>query len=260
MATIISIANEKGGVAKTTTTISLGAAFAEAGKNTLIIDLDSQANLSLSLGLEPVKIQYSMANIFMGTAPVSKIIKKTIIPNLDLIPANKEMGISERLLPMKSGYENIVRKLLLDPEIKYDFILMDCPPFLGAVTLNALIASNLLIIPTQPEYFSIYALRNLMALIRWVRTRNNPNLTYRLLLTMFDRRNRVHRTLSDQLRVNFGDGVLQTVIEIDTKLRESSMSGTSIIQHAPKSRASAQYRALAQEILNHVQVSPPLPV
>lgn len=253
MAYIISIANEKGGVAKTTTAISLGAALAENSIRVLLIDLDSQANLSLALGIEPSNVQFSMANVFMGTATLQSIILETTVPGLSLIPSNKEMGMSERLLPTKRNYEGIINKALSDSSIKYDFILMDCPPFLGAVTLNALIASNLLLIPTQSEYFSVYALRNLMGLIRWVRTRNNPHLTYRLLLTMFDRRNRIHKTLSEQLRTNFGDGVLNTIIEIDTKLRESSVAGMPIIHHAPKSRATSQYRALAQEIIEYVQ-------
>jgi chromosome partitioning protein len=124
---------------------------------------------------------------------------------------------------------------------------------LGAVVINALTAANLLIIPTQAEYFSIYALRNMMALIRRVRSQLNPRLTYRLLLTLFDRRNRIHRTLSEQLHTSFGNGVLQTVIQVDTKLRESTVVGTPITVHSPKSRSAEQYRALAQEIIQYVE-------
>ncbi len=130
---------------------------------------------------------------------------------------------------------------------------MDCPPFLGAVTLNALTAADLLLVPTQAEFFSIYALRNLMNLVRRIRTQYNPRLTYRLLLTMFDRRNRIHRTMAEQLRASFTSGVMQTTIDTDTKLRESPIAGVPIIQHAPKSRSAQQYRALAQEIIEYVK-------
>ena len=130
---------------------------------------------------------------------------------------------------------------------------MDCPPFLGAVTLNAMVSVNMLLIPTQAEFFSIYALRNLMALIRRVRSQYNPGLKYRLLLTMVDRRNKIHRVLSEQLRTTFSQGVMETVIQTDTKLRESPIAGVPIIYHSPKSRGSLQYRALAQEILEYVK-------
>jgi chromosome partitioning protein len=144
-------------------------------------------------------------------------------------------------------------KALQDANLQFDYIILDCPPFLGAVTLNALMASDLLLMPTQAEFFSINALRNMMGLVRRIRSQGNARLTYRLLITMFDRRNRIHRTLSEQLRATFGVGVLDTVIETDTKLRESPIAGLPIIFHAPKSRASMQYRALAQEILTYVK-------
>jgi chromosome partitioning protein len=249
----IAFANEKGGVAKTTTTLSIGAVFAEAGLKTLLIDLDPQANLSLATGLEPNKIQNSSSKILMDAFPSASLIRSTNISNLDIIPSNSETGLAERFLPGKPGYETILTKNLNQLSSNYDFVLFDCPPFLGAVTLNALVASNLLMIPTQAEFFSIYALRNLMSLVRRIRNQYNPQLTYRLLLTMVDRRNRTHRTMSEQLRTSFNSGVMQTVIETDTKLRESPIAGQPIIQYAPKSRSSFQYRALAQEILEYVK-------
>ena len=249
----ISIANEKGGVAKTTSTISIGAVLAENGHKTLVIDLDPQANLTLAFGMEPAKAQKTSASLLLEGYPISQLIKPTPFSGLDLIPSNSEMSLAERLMPSRSGYESILRKALQDSSNGYEFILLDCPPFLGAVTLNAMVATNLLVIPTQAEFFSIYALRNIMSLVRRVRTHYNPGLTYRLLLTMVDRRNRTHRNMSEQLRTSFNSGVLQTVIEVDTKLRESPIAGEPIIYHAPKTRASLQYRALAEEILEYVQ-------
>ena len=170
---------------------------------------------------------------------MANVILESSIPGLDLVPANSEMGMAERFLPSRQGYEFILKRAFSQLANPYDFILLDCPPFLGSVTLNALSSIDLLLIPTQAEFFSIYALRNLMALVRRVRSQYNPNLKYRLLLTMVDRRNKTHRIMSEQLRTTFTTGVMQTVIETDTKLRESPIAGVPIIQHAPKSRASA---------------------
>ena len=253
MAYIIAVANEKGGVAKTTTTLNLGASLAESGKNVLVVDLDAQANLSLALGVEPQTVKQSIANLLLDSVPLQSICRPTTIEGVNLVAANSEMGLAERFLPIRKGYELTIRDLLQRDNNSFDYIILDCPPFLGAVTLSALSACNLLLIPTQPEYFSIYALRNMMAVIRRVRGQNNPQLTYRLLLTMHDRRNRTHRVLTEQLNTSFGSGLFTTVIDIDTKLRESPISATSVLTHAPKSRAAAQYRALAQEILQHVK-------
>lgn len=253
MTYIIAVSNEKGGVAKTTTTLSLGGAFAEMGKRVLLIDLDPQSNLSLSLGIEPEQKVSSIINLILDHSIVMDCIKKTKVENLDLLPSNSDIRMAERLLPTKSDYHLLLRNLLIPVNNHYDYILMDCPPFLGAITLNALIAANILIIPTQSEYYSVFALRNMMALIRQVRTLGNPDLRYRLLLTMFDKRNGIHRSLAEHLRTSFSSGVLDTVIEIDTRLRESPLVGLPIVFHATRSRSALQYRFLAQEILNYVK-------
>ncbi len=252
MTYIISVANEKGGVAKTTTAISLGASLVETGLEVLLVDLDGQSNLSLAFGVETGKAP-TIVNVLLEGAPVRSAVHETGIPRLDLISSSAEMSLAERFLPIRQGYETALSRALRDGNWAYDYIVLDCPPFLGAVTYNALMASNLLIMPTQAEFFSINALRNMMGLVRRVRAQGNPVLTYRLLLTMFDRRNRIHRTLTEQLRSTFGNGVLDTIIETDTKLRESPIAGLPIIYHAPKSRSALQYRALAQEILTYVK-------
>lgn len=253
MTHIISIANEKGGVAKTTTTISLGAALVETGLEVLLIDLDGQANLSLALGIDSKKGQPTIVNLLLESASGRGIIRETGIPRLDIMPSNAELNLAERFLPLRQGYEKTLSNSLRDGKLGYDYILLDCPPFLGAVTFNALMASDLLIMPTQAEFFSINALRNMMGLVRKIRAQGNPRLKYRLLMTMFDRRNRIHRTMAEQLRTTFEKGVLDTMIETDTKLRESPIAGMPIIYHAPKCRSALQYRALAQEILTYVK-------
>lgn len=253
MTCVISIANEKGGVAKTTTSLSLSGAFAEVGRRVLAVDLDPQANLSLSFGQESNRQVNSIIDGLINNMPLGNLIKKTSIENLDLISANSQVGLAERLLPAKQNYAFLLKNYFATIPLPYDFILIDCPPFLGAITYNALMASDLLILPTQAEYYSVFALRNMMSLIRQVRANGNSQLKYRLLLTMFDKRNRIHCSLAEHLRKTFSNGVFEAVIEVDTKLRESPIAGQPIIFHAPKSRSSLQYRFLAQEISNYVE-------
>jgi chromosome partitioning protein len=247
------MSNEKGGVAKTTSTLSLGAALAELDYHVLVIDLDPQANLSLALGLEAGEANITSANVLIENTPLRTAIRRTEIANLDLVPSGFKIEEAEQFLPMRTQYLSTLRNALKADPLPYDYILFDCPPALGALTLNALAASNLLIIPTQAEYFSAYALRNMMGTIRRIRQEANPGLAYRILVTLLDRRNRTHRNIFEQLQATFGQGVFTTVIEIDTKLRESPIAGVPIMQYKPNSRGSQQYRVLAQELIEHAK-------
>ena len=255
MTHVIAVANEKGGVAKTTTAISLGGALVESGYEVLLVDLDAQANLSLGLNINPANVRRSVADMLLNSASLISISRESNVPGMDVVPSNADMGMAERFLPVRQNYEYILKNILLSTQSlsSYDFVLLDCPPSLGAVTTNALTAAQFVIIPTQPEYFSAHGLRNLMAMIRRVRTQTNPDLAYYILITMMDRRNRIHRTLSEQLRLTFKEGLLETVIEIDTKLRESTVAGLPITHYTPHSRSALQYRALAQELIQDVQ-------
>jgi chromosome partitioning protein len=249
----IAVSNEKGGVAKTTSTLSLGAALAELSHRVLLVDLDPQANLSLALGLETGEAEITSANVLIEQVPVKSAIRRTDVANLDLLPSNSRIESAEQYLPMRSNYLSTLRNALVASALAYEYILLDCPPALGAITLNALSAADLLIIPTQAEYFSAYALRNMMGSIRRIRQESNPNLAYRILVTLLDRRNRTHRNIFEQLQTTFGQGVFTTVIEIDTKLRESPIAGMPITQYRPTSRGSQQYRVLAQELTEYVK-------
>lgn len=253
MAFIIAMSNEKGGVAKTTSTLSLGAALAELSHRVLLVDLDPQANLSLALGLETGEAEVTSANVLVENAALRTAIRKTDVPNLDLVPSHSRIESAEQFLPMRSNYLLMLRTAFESASLPYDYVLLDCPPALGAITLNALSAADLLIIPTQAEYFSAYALRNMMGSIRRVRQESNPNLAYRILVTLLDRRNRTHRNIFEQLQTTFGQGVFTTVIEIDTKLRESPIAGLPITQYKPSSRGSQQYRVLAQELMEYAK-------
>jgi chromosome partitioning protein len=252
---IIAVANEKGGVAKSTTVISLGGALAQSGLEVLLIDLDTQANLSLGLGVDPSRVRRSIADVLLNSGSLLSVSRETSVPGLDLVPANADMGLAERFLPVRQNYELILKNVLSNnPAISaYQYILLDCPPSLGAVTTNALTAADFVIAPTQPEYFSAYGLRSLMATIRRVRGQTNPNLAYYILITMMDRRNRIHRTMYEQLLATFGEGLLKTIIEVDTKLRESTVAGLPITHYYPKSRSAGQYSALAQELVENVE-------
>jgi chromosome partitioning protein len=254
----IAISNEKGGVAKTTTALSLGAALAETGKRVLLIDLDAQANLTLALGLEPGKIERTSANIFLDATPLLESCIATNFPNLDIIPAGIKLEQVEQTIPVHLNYTSKLRNTIESAgTIPYQIIMMDCPPSLGAITINAISAADLLIIPTQAEYFSAYALRNMMVAIRQVRKDGNVNLAYRILVTLLDQRNRAHRDIRDQLERAFGVGLFKTVIEIDTKLRESPILGLPITQYKPNSRGALQYRCLAEELIDYVQQTHP---
>ncbi len=250
----IAVANEKGGVAKTTTALALGGALTEAGKDVLLVDLDPQANLTLALGIKPATVRRSIADILLNSASVLSVSRETALPGLDLIPSNPEMSMAERFLPIRGNYAQILAQALSE-SLYYDYILLDCPPSLGAVTLNGLTASDFLIIPTQAEYFSSHALRNMMALVGRVRNDFNPRLTYRVLITMLDLRNRIHRIIQKQLESSFRDGLFRTVIQIDTKIRESAVVGLPVTHFVKQTRSAEQYRALASEIMLNVRQS-----
>jgi len=254
MSYIIAVSNEKGGVAKTTTTLSLGGALAEAGNKVLVMDLDPQANLTLALGIEPGSAAVTSSHILIESAPLMSARLATDINNLDLIPSHSSIESAEQFLPVRTHYTSGLKRAIdAASPLPYDYVIFDCPPFLGAITTNALSAADLLIIPTQAEYFSAYALRNMMGLIRRVRQESNPNLGYRIIITLLDRRNRTHRNIQEQLQNTFGDGLFKTVIEIDTKLRESPIAGLPITRYRPGARGSQQYREMAQELMEYVK-------
>jgi chromosome partitioning protein len=250
---VLSFANEKGGVGKTTSALSLGAALAEQGERVLLVDLDPQANLTLGLGFEPSSLTSTIADVLLGNMPLAEVVTPTDEPNLDLAPASDALLSVERFLPVRQQYELVLRDALVAAVHGYSSAILDCPPALGATTRCALAASDILIIPTQCEYFSAHALRQVVRLIRTIRQRSNPRLRYKLLLTMVDRRNGLHRSLAEQIRRAFGPAVFNAEIEIDARLREAPAFGQPITAYAPSSRGAQQYRSLASELREHAQ-------
>jgi chromosome partitioning protein len=252
MSYIIAIGNQKGGVAKTTTAVSLSAALVEHGFEVLAVDLDPQANLSLALGIKSSTLRRGTADVLLGNDTVLGVSRETHLPGLDLLPANPAMHLVDKYLMVRPNYEQTLRAALA-PASAYNVVVIDGPPGLGPLSTIAWTTADLLIIPTQCEYFSAHGLNDVLRQAQRVRDRHNPKLECRLLVTMFDRRNSVHHTILQQLRQTFGDSALNTAIEVDTKLRESPVFGQPITRYAPNSRAAQQYRALAEELSVYVQ-------
>jgi chromosome partitioning protein len=250
---VIAICHQKGGVAKTTTTLALGACLVEKHAETLMIDLDPQANLTASMGIESAEANYSIAEALMGSADLATVRLETSLPGLDIVPSNAGLFTLNRELYQMADYEYRLRQVLSSPAVAdYEFVLLDCPPSIGPLIITALTAADLLLIPTQCEYFSIQALMDMFELVKVVRDKTNPELVYRLLVTMFDKRGNFHARMLAQLQEYFNEGLLQTIIGFDTKLREAQAAGQPITIHAPQSRGAEQYRQLAEELYDYV--------
>jgi chromosome partitioning protein len=252
MTTTIAVSNQKGGVAKTTTCLSLGACLAEMRQSVLLIDLDPQANLTISLGLKPQNIRRAVDDALLGNASLVSVSRESPVLGLDIVPANRMLIVLDKILYKRPGYQFHLKKGLdAMGEGFYDFVLMDCPPSFGTLTLNALTAADLLIIPVQCDYYAAYSLRHFVKLVQQVREKTNPWLTYRVLATMYDRRNKICQIILEQMRRALGNILFTSIIEVDTKLRESPAFGQPITLYAPKTRGTQQYRALAKELMNH---------
>lgn len=252
MTTTIAVSNQKGGVTKTTTCLSVGACLAELKQNVLLIDLDPQANLTVSLGLKPDNLHRAVDEALLGNASLVSVSRESPVFGLDIVPANRMLIVLDKVLYGRPGYQFYLKKGLEGMgEDFYDFVLIDCPPSFGTLTLNALTAADLLIIPVQCDYYAAYSLRHYIKLIQQVRENTNPWLTYRVLVTMYDRRNKICRVILEQMRRGLERTLFTTIIEVDTKLRESPAFGQPITQYAPTTRGTQQYRALAEELINH---------
>lgn len=249
MSTIIAVSSQKGGVAKTTTCVSLGAALAENGRTVLLIDMDPQANLTLSLGMQPAGLRYSVLDTLLGNRDLVAVSRESSIFGMDIAPANNELALVDKILYERPNYQLRLRQAFerLDPSL-YDYVLLDCPPSLGPLTMNALTAANLLIVPVQCEFYAAHALRSTLQSVKQVREQGNPGLRYRVLVTMYDMRNKISRTILGQMQRDLRNVLFETVIQVDTKLRESPAFGQPIAKYAPHSRGALQYQALAAEL------------
>lgn len=248
---IICIANQKGGVGKTTTAINLSASLAAAEKKTLLIDGDSQGNSTSGIGTD--RNSFQAANLYhamIGQVPLNDVIISTSIPHLDVVPSNQDLiGLEVEFIGLEEK-EQRLKKLLNSLDRDYDFIIIDCPPSLGVMTINALVAADCLIVPLQCEYFAMEGLGYLLNTVKLVRAQLNPKLALGgILLTMFDQRNLLSHRVSDDVRKHFGDKVFKTVIPRNVRLSESPSHGLPIILYDIKSRGAIAYMDMAREII-----------
>lgn len=248
---IICIANQKGGVGKTTTAINLSASLAAAEKKTLLIDGDSQGNSSSGIGAD--KNSFQTANLYhamIGQVPLRDVIMHTAVPHLDVVPSNQDLiGIEVEFVGLDKK-EQRLKNLLNGLDKPYDFIVIDCPPSLGVMTINALVAADYLIVPLQCEYFAMEGLGYLLNTVKLVKAQLNPNLVLGgILLTMFDQRNLLSHRVSDDVRNHFGNKVFKTVIPRNVRLSECPSHGLPIILYDIKSRGALAYMDMAREII-----------
>jgi chromosome partitioning protein len=245
----IAISSEKGGVAKTTTCLSLGAALAEMGLPVLLIDLDPQANLTMSLGLKPDQLRRTVVDALMGTSSLLGVSQETGTSGLDLVPANHELALADKVFYKMPGYQFRLRQALARlVQGMYRCVLLDCPPALAPLTLNALAAADLLIVPVQCEVYAARSLQKMARFAQQLREQVNPGLDVRGLITMYDQRNKISRIILEQLHNGQGLPFFETIIQIDARLKESPVYGQPVTSHASRSRGAQQYRALAAEL------------
>jgi chromosome partitioning protein len=248
MGRVISFANQKGGVAKTTTTLNLGVALSEQGLKVLLVDLDPQGNLTMSQGLNPDTIERSMFDVLVHRLPIEEVIHHT---EADLAVSSIDLAGAELALSSMIGRERALEKALVPVKERYDYVLIDTPPSLGLLTINALVASNGVIVPVQCEYLSLRGLVQLENTLSMIRENLNPTVGIEgILPTMFDSRTLHSREAVEILQENFGDLVFETRIRKTVRYAEAPVKGTSVLKYDPTGSAAQAYRDLAKEVLD----------
>jgi chromosome partitioning protein len=248
---VIAFANQKGGVAKTTSTLNLAAALAEEGHRVLCIDMDPQGNLTMSQGLNPDSIERSMFDVLVHRLPIENVIQNA---EIDLAVSSIDLAGAELALSSMIGRERALEKALIPMKEIYDYVLIDTPPSLGLLTINALVAADNVIVPVQCEYLSLRGLVQLENTLAMIRENLNPNVEIMgILPTMFDRRTLHAREAVEILEENFGDLVFKTRIRKTIRYAEAPVKGTSVLKYDPSGTAAKAYRDLAKEVLNGAQ-------
>lgn len=250
MAYIIAMANQKGGVGKTTTAVNLGAALAALGKRVLLIDLDPQANASSHLGYNRNTVTKSVYNVLIERLPIVDATIHTTRLNLDLLPSSNELAGAEVEIVSMMAREQILLKAINKVQDRYDYILLDPPPSLGLLTINALTAANGVMVPVQAEYLALEGLSQLMTTVSLVREQLNPDLEIAgILLTMFDHRTNLSNDVANEIRKHFPDQVFTTYIPRNVRLSEAPSHGSTIFELDPRSTGAEAYANLGKEVI-----------
>ena len=250
MGTIISIANQKGGVGKTTTAINLSASLAAAEKRCLLVDCDPQGNATTGLGLDKSEIEHGLYDFLLGPASEEEAIQKTMLSGLSLIGATMDLIGAEVEMVNIEEREFRLKKKLMTLRERYDFILLDCPPALGFLTLNALTASDSVLIPLQCEYYALEGLSHLLKTVQAVKKRLNPSLKLvGILLTMYDSRNNLSLQVEEEVRKHFKETVCRTIIPRNVRLSEAPSHGKPILLYDINSKGAQGYLSLAEELI-----------
>ena len=251
MGKIIAIANQKGGVGKTTTAFNLGSSLASEGKKVLLVDADPQANATSGLGMTPEESEFSVYECMVDDISAEKAIQPTCVEGLEMICSRIDLVGAEVELMQRKDRERVLSKVLQPLKDRYDYILIDCSPSLGLITVNALTASDSVIIPVQAEYFALEGISQLLNTIRIIKSRLSPALEIEgFLLTMYDARLRLANQIYDELRSHFGDMVFSTVIPRNIKLSESPSHGLPVMLYDPESRGAIAYGQLSRELIS----------
>lgn len=250
MGKIISVTNQKGGVGKTTTCVNLASYVADAGKKVLLIDIDPQGNACASLGVEVEKEKNSIYEVLLGEVQTKDAIYKSVVKNLDVLPSTIDLAGAEVDLVYVDNRENVLKEALKDIKNSYDFIFIDCPPSLGLLTVNALTATDSIIIPIQCEYFPLVGLGQLMNTVRLIKKHLNPNIEIEgVLLTMKDNRSNLVSQVAGEIKKYFETKVYDTYIPRNVRLAESPSHGKPILLYDSKSKGATAYKALCEEFL-----------
>lgn len=252
MARIISVANQKGGVGKTTTTVNLGACLAYYGKKILLVDIDAQGNATSGLGVRKADVEKDIYDILVNETPVDEVVLETSRENLWIVPPTIQLAGAEIELTTQMARESRLKQALAKVSDDYDYILIDCPPSLGHLTINAFTASDSILIPVQCEYYALEGLSQLLNTVRLVQKHFNPDLKIEgVLLTMLDARTNLGYEVVDEVKKYFRERVYKTIIPRNIRLSEAPSHGLSIIDYDARSRGSEVYLELAKEVLAH---------
>lgn len=249
MGKILAIANQKGGVGKTTTAVNLGASLARLGRRVLLVDIDPQGNTTSGVGIDKLKLEGTIYEVLIDDLPLSEVFVETGVPGLSVVPATVDLAGAEVELVLKSGREYLLRNALRPEAERYDFVFIDCPPSLGLLTLNALVAADGVLIPIQCEYYALEGVTQMINMMNMVRSGLNPQLELEgVVLTMFDGRTNLSIQVAEEVKRHFRGKLFRSIIPRNVRLSEAPSHGVPVILYDPRSRGAEIYMELAREV------------